>query len=179
MTQRFFDLIFTPSVKQAQEENGSRAAFSGTAADKSDVLGQMEQAFISRRNSFYLSTTSASGWPYMQHRGGPTGFVKILGPNAIGIADYRGNRQYVSLGNLKDDPRAALFFMDYANQHRLKILARVKVITIDEHPDFIAKLSDEEYKAKIERGFIFEIEAFDWNCQQHITPRFTQVELGL
>ena len=179
MTRHYLDLVFTPSVKEAQKENGSSNAFYGKGDGSPDMLGEMEQAFISRRNSFYLSTISQSGWPYMQHRGGPTGFVKILDKHTIGIADYRGNRQYVSLGNIAQNNRAALFFMDYANQYRLKLLAKVRIVDMNEEPELITRLSDPAYNAKIERGFIFEIEAFDWNCQQHIAPRFTQVELGL
>lgn len=179
MTRRFFDLVFTPAVRAAQQKNGSREAYARLASDGApDELTEIEAAFISLRDSFYMATVGEDGWPYVQHRGGPPGFVKILGPRVLGIADFRGNRQYVSVGNLAGDDRASLFFMDYPNRRRLKVLSRARAIDLHENPELIAKLVDAAYGAKIERALIFEIEAFDWNCPQHITPRFTEAELS-
>jgi predicted pyridoxine 5'-phosphate oxidase superfamily flavin-nucleotide-binding protein len=179
MTQRYREMMFTPDVRAAQAENGS-AAFNDRHAPsdgRPDELTPAEIQFIQARDSFYMATISATDWPYMQHRGGPRGFIKILGPRTIGIADYRGNRQYVSIGNLAGNDRAALFFMDYMNRRRLKMLAHVRVVGLDEAPDLIERLADPDYGAKLERGLVFEVAAFDWNCPQHITPRFSEAEL--
>ena len=153
---------------------GSRAGYArmDEGEDYNHLLGEREATFISKRDSFYMASVSETGWPYVQHRGGPTGFVKILDERTIGFTDYAGNRQYVSVGNFKHDDRVALFFMDYPNKTRLKMLGRVKVIESD-HAD-IASLDVEGYDAQIERGFVIKVEAFDWNCPQHITPRYTQ-----
>lgn len=124
-----------------------------------------------------MATVSETGWPYLQHRGGPDGFVKLLGPSTLGVADFRGNRQYISRGNLSQNNRAALFFMDYPNRRRLKLLTRVSIVDFSKRPDLGAALADAAYPASIERGLTFEVEAFDWNCPQHITPRFTADEI--
>ncbi len=134
------------------------------SAPLGDALGPAEQDFIQRRDSFYMASVSETGWPYVQHRGGPKGFVRIINPGLLGFADLRGNKQYVSLGNLEHDPRVALFFMDYPNQTRLKILGRVEV---HEH----------DPADVIERVILIHVEGFDWNCPQHITPRYTIEEL--
>ncbi len=180
MTRRFFDLAFTPAVRAAQNRNGSGEAYGRLPPSDGapDELTEIEAVFIALRDSFYMATVNEDGWPYVQHRGGPPGFVKVLGPSSIGIADYRGNRQYVSVGNLKGDSRASLLFMDYPNRRRLKMLARAREIGLADAPDLIARLSDPAYGAKIERGLVFEIEAFDWNCPQHITPRYTEAEFN-
>jgi predicted pyridoxine 5'-phosphate oxidase superfamily flavin-nucleotide-binding protein len=187
MTQRYREIMFTPAVREAQAQNGSASMFAGQppaeggrdamAEEGRDELTEAETTFIRARDSFYMATISATDWPYMQHRGGPRGFVKILGARTIGIADYRGNRQYMSVGNLAGNDRAALFFMDYMNRRRLKVLARARVVDGEREPELIDKLRDPDYRAKLERGLVFEIEAFDWNCPQHITPRFTEAEL--
>lgn len=175
MTRRFFEVAFTPHVKRMQEELGSRAAYARMedAPAETDRLSEIEAAFISARDSFYMATAGETGWPYVQHRGGPIGFVKILGPSTFGIADYRGNRQYVSVGNLLNNARASLFFMDYPARRRLKVMARATSVDLDARPELAARLVDADYGAKVERGLLFELEAFDWNCSQHITPRFT------
>ena len=180
MTQHYRDLMFTPAVWKAQADNGSAEAYGRlTPGDGTpDGLTAIEAGFISLRDSFYMATIGETGWPYLQHRGGPTGFVKVLGPRMIGIADYRGNRQYVSVGNIAGDNRASLFFMDYPNRRRLKMQTHTRVVDLQSEPELIAGLTDPAYGAKIERGLIFEIEAFDWNCPQHITPRFTETELA-
>jgi uncharacterized protein len=179
MTSRYLHQLFTPSVKAAQVANGSRQAYARADAPTSgpDRLTPREEMFISMRDSFYMATNSASGWPYLQHRGGPAGFVKILDEGRLGFADFRGNRQYVSLGNLASDDRASLFFMDYARRARLKVLGRVRSIDLADHPALVAELVDADYGAKVERAIIVEVDSYDWNCPQHITPRFAENEV--
>ena len=179
MTARFFDLAFTPSVQAAQEANGSRRAYARhhEASVESDRLSENETAFIAERDSFYMATVSEAGWPYIQHRGGPKGFIKVLDDRTLGLADFRGNRQYVSVGNLSHDDRAAFFFMDYPRQARLKLLARVRTVDLANEPKLATALVDADYEAKVERGLLIRVEAFDWNCPQHITPRFTAEEV--
>jgi len=175
MTSRYLQTVFTPAVKNAQSDHGSRAAYQrhDEGAAVQDALGENEAAFIAARDSFYLASVGETGWPYVQHRGGPKGFVKILGPRTIGLADYRGNRQYVSVGNVASSDRVSLFFMDYPARARLKLLGRMRIVTLAEAGELADRLIDGDYKAKIERFFIIDVEAFDWNCSQHITPRFT------
>ena len=147
-------------------------------APQGDNLGSQEQGFIPRRDSFYMASVSETGWPYVQHRGGPKGFVRIINPGLLGFADLRGNKQYVSLGNLEHDSRVALFFMDYPNQTRLKILGRVEVHEHDEkNPALIESFRPTDKSDVIERVILIHVEAFDWNCPQHITPRYTMEEL--
>lgn len=180
MRGRFFDIAFTPAVEAAQEANGSRRAYAQAKASvggEPDGLTEAEAGFIAARNSFYMATVNEHGWPYLQHRGGPSGFVKVLGPKTLGLADYRGNRQYVSLGNLSVNDRAALFFMDYPNQTRLKLLGRIRAVDLAGDEALAARLADADYGARVERGLLIEVEAYDWNCPQHITPRFTVEEL--
>ena len=184
MTQRYREIAFTPAVRAAQVRNGSADIYATatpgvSAGGEADALTAAEMTFISLRDSFYFATVSASGWPYMQHRGGPPGFVKIISPHQIAIADYRGNQQYVSLGNLADNDRASLFFMDYMNRYRLKVLARARIIDLTGDAALAQQLSDPAYDGALERGILFEIEAFDWNCPKYITPRFTEAELQM
>ena len=124
-----------------------------------------------------MATVSETGWPYIQHRGGPTGFVRILDENTIGFADFRGNRQYVSVGNLMNDDRGSLFFMDYPNKTRLKMFGRVRIVGLDEQA-VLSRLEMSDYRARIERGFVILIEGFDWNCPQHIFERYMPEELS-
>ncbi len=143
-----------------------------------DTLGPAEQAFIENRDSFYMASVSETGWPYVQHRGGPGGFVHVIDPGLIGFADLRGNKQYVSLGNLEHDSRVALFFMDYPHQTRLKVLGRVEIHENDaEAPALIESLRPADKSSVTERALLIHVEAFDWNCPQHITPRYTVEEL--
>lgn len=175
MTTRFLQTVFTPAVKAAQAIHGSRGPYSHVDERPTgpDRLTAQEAAFISARDGFYLSTLTETGWPYVQFRGGAPGFVRVLDARTLGFADFRGNRQYVSIGNVSADNRAALFFMDYPNRMRLKLLGRVTVVAPGSATDLAARLIDPAYKAKVERLITIEIEAFDWNCAQHITPRFT------
>ena len=179
MTSRYLHQLFTPSVKAAQEARGNRHACARADAPtgEPDRLTPREATFISMRDSCYMATNSASGWPYLQHRGGPQGFVKILDEGRLGFADFRGNRQYIGLGNLEADDRASLFFMDYVRRARLKVLGRIRSIDLADCPALAALLVDEDYGAKVERGLIVEIDSYDWNCPQHITPRYSGNEI--
>lgn len=175
MTSHFLNVLASPAVKAAQEANGSRTAQArhDAAPPMPDVLSEREVAFIAVRDSFYMATVGHEGWPYMQHRGGPAGFVKVLSERTFGFADFRGNRQYVSVGNLAVDNRAAFFFMDYANRARLKVLGRVRAIDLGANEPLAKALIVPGYKALPERALVVDVEAFDWNCSQHITPRYT------
>jgi hypothetical protein len=178
MPNPFAKIMFTDSVKQAQIENGTRAANERLeAVDRLDELTQREAWFIGERDGFYMATVNENGHPYVQFRGGPKGFLKVLDEKTLGYADFRGNLQNISIGNLSSNNKAALILMDYANQARLKILAEIEVINAKDDPDLIAKLTMPGYKAKIERAMILHVEAYDWNCPQHITPRYTLEEI--
>ena len=181
MPNRFHELTFTPLVQQEQENHGSRRQYDRMAhsvGDSGATLGVSERTFIALRDSFYMASVSETGWPYIQHRGGEPGFVHVLDDKTIAFADLRGNKQYISLGNVEHDARVALFFMDYPNQTRLKLLGRVEVHEKDsEAVALIASLRPANPKEVVERAILIHVEAFDWNCPQHITPRFTQAEL--
>jgi len=178
MAHKFAEIAFTPVVRAIQVEQGSRTGYArmDEGNDYNHQLSGREAIFIAARDSFYMASVGETGWPYVQHRGGPAGFMKVLDERTIGFADYSGNRQYVSTGNFRTDNRVALFFMDYPNRTRLKMLGRVRAVGLDE-PELLARLEDDDYPAQIERGFIIEVEGFDWNCPQHITPRFTQAQV--
>jgi len=178
MPHHFAEIAFTPSVKQVQQALGSRSSYARMETVTEAVnqrLTEAEVEFIGARNSLYMATVSETGWPYIQHRGGPTGFVRVLDERTLGFADFRGNRQYVSVGNLMTDDRVSLFFMDYPNKTRLKLFGRVRIIGPDD-PLVLSRLETPDYRARIERGFVIEIQGFDWNCPQHITARFTLEE---
>ncbi len=180
MGHRFMEILTTPSVEAAQAANGSRAAnarFAGGEAHH-DRLGGAEAAFIMARDSLYMASVSETGWPYLQHRGGPEGFLRVLDEETLGFADLRGNRQYLSLGNLTADDRVALFLMDYPNRRRLKIIGRAKAHDLAGEPELAQKLSLPGYRGLPERAITIHVEGFDWNCPQHITPRFTESELA-
>ena len=176
MRKKYYDLAFTDSVKKAQEAHGSPRTFAD-GNSPTDSLGEAEIAFIGNQDSFYMGTVGSSGWPYDQHRGGPVGFVKTLSPTTLAMADFRGNKQYISLGNFADDDRVSLFFMDYPRKARLKIFARAEVVALDDDADLFEAIKDEAYGAKIERVIKFTIEGYDWNCPQHITPRYTETDI--
>jgi len=171
----FGSLVFTPVVKMLQERHGSRRQYERMErADKSDQrLGVVEQSFLAERDSFYWATIGATGWPYVQHRGGPKGFVKVVDDRTLALGDFRGNKQYVSTGNLLSDNRVAIITVDYPAQARLKILGRVDVLEGEPAQAWMNRLRTPGYKAVIERVFVIHVEAFDWNCPQHITPRYT------
>lgn len=180
MGYSFGDTLFTPAVRAAQAAQGS--PFAGRdllAKDRdSDRFGPHERAFLESRDSLYMASVSESGWPYVQHRGGPAGFLKVLDARRFGFADFRGNRQYVSLGNTSTDDRVAFILVDYANRRRLKLLGHLQAIEAAADPALIAQLTVPGYGARIERAFIVALVAFDWNCPQHITPRFTEAEVA-
>ena len=179
MSYGFLDIAATPSVRVAQAAMGSDHVWQDFKGDRQfDRFTPDEAAFIARRESFYMATVSETGWPYIQHRGGPPGFLKVVDDKTLAFADYRGNRQYISVRNLGADDRAALILMDYAHRARLKILAHVEVVPLGADPDLATLVSVPRYKAKPERILRLHLDAFDWNCPQHITPRFTKVELA-
>lgn len=176
MAQTFLHTMFGPGSRGLQEIAGSRAAYARMEAQagEADILSAREDDFIAARDSFYMATISEDGWPYVQHRGGPAGFLKRLDGNRIGFADYRGNRQYLSTANLAADDRVALFLMDYPNQRRLKLIGHGRS---SEDPADIAAVMPPDYAAEPERAFVIDVFGFDWNCPQHITPRFTEAEI--
>ena len=180
MGRRFAEIAFTPLVKEQQKKHGSRHLYERAerSDDTGDRLGEFEVEFIRERDGFYMASISETGWPYIQYRGGSKGFLRVLDDRTLGFADLRGNKQYISMGNLQHDDRVALFFMDYAHQLRLKILGRAEVHEGDETaqklmPDLIVP----EEKTPSERAILIHVEGFDWNCPQHITPRYTIEEL--
>jgi predicted pyridoxine 5'-phosphate oxidase superfamily flavin-nucleotide-binding protein len=181
MGSKYSELAFTPAVRQLQERDGSRAHYARSEAPGSgpDLLGDSESAFIGERDSFYLATVSEAGWPYLQHRGGPRGFLKVLDERTLAFADFRGNRQHVSEGNLAANDRAALILVDYPNQRRLKVMGCTRVVDAAEAPGLVAQLADAGYPARVERAMVIRVEAWEWNCPQHITPRYSESELGL
>lgn len=179
MTREYSDIAFSPSVKAAQARYGSRRyeAIADQETDGGGALGEDEETFISERDAFYLATVSETGWPYVQFRGGPKGFVKVLDPTTLGFADFRGNLQYVSVGNLDANDRVALILVDYAHRQRLKLWGRARVIPVSDDPTLAARLAVPGYRARVERSIIVTVQAFDWNCPRHITPRFTLAEV--
>ncbi len=180
MARAFAEIAFTPAVRAAQQRQGSAAAYArmlAPEADPANLLGPEETAFIAARDGFYQATVSETGWPYVQFRGGPAGFLKLVNDQTIAYADFRGNRQYISTGNLNSDNRVSLILMDYPNQRRLKIWGRAKLVELADDPAMIEQLHDSSYKAKPERAVVITVEAFDWNCPQHIPQRFTLEEL--
>jgi len=179
MNKNFTQFAFTDSVKKVQERYGSRKAYARmeTSGDQYRLTEQ-EAEFIQSRDSFYMATVGENGWPYVQFRGGPTGFLKIVDDTTLGYADFRGNRQYISTGNLEVENRVALILMDYANQRRLKIWAEATITETNDDPELLELLKMPDYQARIERAVLLRIQAFDWNCPQHITPRYTIDEIG-
>ncbi len=179
MGHQFSKIAFTPTIRALQEADGSRASYARNELGEPhhDRLGEREAAFIAMRDSFYMATVTETDWPYIQHRGGPAGFLRVLDEKTIAFADFRGNRQFVSVGNLAKNDRVALFLMDYAHQARLKILGHARVIELKDDPALAAKLALPGYRAKPERAFLITVDAFDWNCPQHITQRFTLADV--
>ncbi len=178
MAYKFLDIASTPSVRAAQVANGSGALWSDSKRDRTfDRFTEAETAFIAQRDSFYMATSSESGWPYVQHRGGPPGVLHVIDDRTLAFADFRGNRQYISVGNLAVDDRAALILMDYPGRRRLKIYAHVEARNLADDPALAAKLVADGYRARPERLLLLHLEAFDWNCPQHITPRYSEAEL--
>jgi predicted pyridoxine 5'-phosphate oxidase superfamily flavin-nucleotide-binding protein len=178
MAHNFGSLVFTPVVKALQEKYGSRRQYARMEAGvQADRLGPDESSFIAEQDSFYMATVGATGWPYIQHRGGPKGFLEVIDDSSIAFADFRGNKQYISTGNLATDARVALIVVDYPRQARLKILGNVQILEGDAAKEWTERLREPGYKAVIERAYVIRVEAFDWNCPQHITPRFTEEQI--
>lgn len=179
MAYAFGSLVFTPVIKSLQERYGSRGQYARREASafSQDGLGPSEIEFLAASDSFYMSSIGSSGWPYVQHRGGPKGFLKVIDPHTVAFADFRGNKQYITTGNLMTDDRVALILVDYPHQARLKILGRVSILEGPSAKEWIDKLREPGYDAAIERVFVIHVEALDWNCQQHITPRYTEDQI--
>ena len=178
MAYGFLDILATPAVRAAQVANGSGAAWSAFDGDRAfDRFTENEATFIAERDSFYLATVSESGWPYVQHRGGPPGFLKVLDDKTLALPDFAGNRQYISLGNVAADDRISLILVDYPRRARLKILACMEARDLSAEPELARRLALPGYRARIERALVLRLETFDWNCPQRITPRFTAAEV--
>ncbi|GAB5483225.1 MAG: pyridoxamine 5'-phosphate oxidase family protein [Parasphingorhabdus sp.] len=175
MSYKFLDMLTTDSVRAAQTENGAREQWEDFSGDRRfDHFDERAAAFIAARDSFYMASVSENGWPYVQHRGGPPGFLKVLDDKTLGFADYRGNRQYISLGNVRADDRVALFMVDYPRRKRLKLLARMTVHGVEDNPELAARIINADYPGQVERLMTLTLESYDWNCPQHIIPRFTK-----
>ncbi len=180
MGRHFARIAFTPRVQAEQSRIGSRAGYARMEREGRDdaALTAAEAAFLAARDSFYMASVSETGWPYVQHRGGPRGFLRVLDERTIAFADLGGNRQHVSVGNLAGDDRVSLFVMDYPNRRRLKLLGHARVVTREEDPALVESLAPEGLEGRAERAVVIAVEGFDWNCPQHITPRFTAEELA-
>ena len=176
MAHKFLDLTFTPEVKAAQQHYYGRSQ-SLPPATQDDPLGPDEIAFIESRDSFYMASVNETGWPYVQHRGGPPGFAKVISPNEIAFADYKGNRQMLSTGNLATNDRVCLFLMDYPRRERLKLLGHAEVLDARDHPELVARIAAPELVKITERIFKIRIVSYDWNCPKYITPRYTAAEV--
>ena len=179
MAYGFLDIAITPNVRAVQEQMGASKSWKDFRGNREfDAFTDSEADFIGERDSFYMATVSETGWPYVQHRGGPSGFLKVIDEHTLAFADYRGNRQYISTGNVVANDRACLFLVDYPRRARLKIYVRVEVLGPDDDAALTEAVTDPAYGAKIERIFRLRLEAFDWNCPQHITPRFTEAQVN-
>lgn len=179
MAYGFLEIATTPGVRAAQEAMGSDHVWRDFKGDRAfDRIGPAEAGFIAERDSFYMATVSETGWPYIQHRGGPAGFLRVLDERTLGFADFRGNRQYISLGNLSGNDKVALILMDYRSRSRMKIYSTIEVRDLEADPGLAAQLATPGYRGRAERGFLVHLRHFDWNCPQHITPRFTEAELA-
>jgi predicted pyridoxine 5'-phosphate oxidase superfamily flavin-nucleotide-binding protein len=177
MPPKFTELAFTPTVKAIQTQNGSRQAYARMEArgPNNDTLTSTLVEFIGDRDGFYMGTVNANGWPYIQFRGGPAGFLKVLDEQTLGFADFGGNGQYLSVGNLADSDRVFLFLMDYAHRRRLKIWGRATVEY--DRPDLIEQLHVPGYPAEPQRAILIHVEAWDWNCPQHIPHKYSEQEV--
>jgi predicted pyridoxine 5'-phosphate oxidase superfamily flavin-nucleotide-binding protein len=177
MREYISDIAFTDTVKQIQKDKGSRNAYANMEQNSGweYTVNSFLRDFIAERDSFYMATVNSEGYPYIQHRGGPKGFLKVIDQQTLGFADFRGNRQYLSYGNLKDNNKVSLFLMDYPNKARIKVWGTAEVREDDQ--ELIEKLSTSVDKKNIEHAFLIHIEAWDRNCPKYITPRYTLEEL--
>jgi predicted pyridoxine 5'-phosphate oxidase superfamily flavin-nucleotide-binding protein len=180
MAHQFAEITFTPHVQEEQKRHGSRRQYERIQqfGPENNRFGPDEVEFITSRDGFYMATVGETGWPYVQFRGGPKGFLRVLDEQTLGFADFRGNRQYITVGNWRTNDRLALFLMDYPSRTRLKILGRVEVREVSEDPSLAQEFAAPGYKATAERAVLIHVVAFDWNCQQHITPRWTEDEMA-
>jgi predicted pyridoxine 5'-phosphate oxidase superfamily flavin-nucleotide-binding protein len=176
MADKFHEILFTDSVRKAQAHYYGKSQRVEGAPER-DALTEDEITFIQSRDSFYLATVSETGWPYVQHRGGRPGFLRVINPTSLAFADYKGNRQLLSTGNLAVTDRVTLFLMDYPQRARLKILGHARVEDARQHPELVAQLAEPEVRGIVERLFFIEVVSFDWNCSQYITPRYTAAEV--
>ncbi len=179
MAHQFSKIMFTEAIKRLQEKAGSRRQYErmAQAGPANDVLGADEIEFIGERDSFYIASQGENGWPYMQHRGGPKGFLQVLDGKTLSFNDYPGNKQYVTVGNLLANDKVTLFLMDYPHRTRLKILGHARIVEAGQSSDGTAPVRSPDARPRIERTFIIDVAAFDWNCPKYITPRFTEEEL--
>lgn len=179
MSYSFLDIFATPSVRAAQAAQGMAEQWANFPGHREFTRFTPDEAvFIAARDSFYMATVAENGWPYVQHRGGPPGFVKVIDDRTLAFPDFRGNRQYISVGNVGASDRVAMILVDYPHRARLKILGHAEVVDLAREPELAARLDLQGYKAKVERAFRIRLEALDWNCPQHITPRFTEAEVA-
>jgi hypothetical protein len=176
MATKYLDLTFTDAVCRAQKQYYGRAGHIAGAPER-DTLSQAETEFITARDSFYLGSINESGWPYIQHRGGPQGFLRVIDETTLAFADYKGNRQLLTTGNVSVNDRVALFLMDYKNRERLKILGHARVEDARAHPELVAQLADPKMRPSVERVVFIDVVSFDWNCPKHITPRYSAEEV--
>lgn len=181
MARNYRHTLFNDAVKALQERHGSRAAYlkmDAGADGTPDALTAKELNYIALRDSFYMASVNGDGWPYMQHRGGPAGFLRHIDGNRIGFADYRGNKQYISTANLAGNDRVSLFLMDYPNKDRLKLVGHAHSVELADDPELVTSLMPDGYRAVPERAFLIDVIGWEWNCSQHITPRFTEAEIS-
>ena len=176
MARAFATIAFTPAVRSQQSRMGSADGYTRfLSGDETslDELGPQEVDFITARDGFYQATVSQTGWPYVQFRGGPIGFLKVLSSRTLGYADFRGNRQYISTGNLSGNDRLSMILVDYPNRRRLKLWGRTRLVEGADNPEILDQLHDPSYRARPERAVLITVEAFDWNCPSHIPRRLT------
>ena len=176
MAKKYMQLVLTPAVQRAQDKYFGKHQVVENAPE-TDALTLDEVSFIRARDSFYMATVSETCWPYVQHRGGPIGFVKVLGANLIGFADFKGNCQLLSTGNLGINDRVSIFMMDYPYRTRLKLLGHARVLDAREHPELVDQLGADALRKKVERFFLIQVISYDWNCPQYIAPRFTAAQV--
>jgi predicted pyridoxine 5'-phosphate oxidase superfamily flavin-nucleotide-binding protein len=180
MPEKFGEIAFTGAVKAVQEAMGSRKAYARRefGPDVHGCLTEDEIAFIGARDNFYIASVSETGWPYVQFRGGPVGFLRVLDERTLGFADFRGNRQYITTGNVAGNDRVSLFLIDFANRRRLKIFGRMRAVDVHDDPGLAERMAIADYGAVVERSMVITVAAFDWNCPQHIISRFTESEIA-
>ncbi len=177
MRNEYIGILQTPAVERAQVQNYGRSTKLGSLVSAERGLGEAERFYIGERDSFYIASVSESGWPYLQHRGGEAGFLKVVDERRLAYLDLEGNRQMISVGNVSEDDRVSLFLMDYRARERLKVLARARCVALEDEPGIMEFFSDQE-RSKAKRLFVLDVEGFDWNCPKYITQRFTRGDVN-